>query len=185
MTAIGLNDVRRHRWPAVALLCLTGAAALHLQAGHWRAQAEQVEAAAEMARKRNAALERRQLRIAAGAQKTEAGTALAALPPLREREARLIAFLAATREVQVRLENVDLMRETDALLPVERVRLHVPMRGNYAALRALIVRVLAEDPALSLDGVRLRRGSVNVADLDAELDLTLLAYTGAARSTTR
>jgi hypothetical protein len=71
----------------------------------------------------------------------------------------------AVDRVQQRLDNTG---------PVQRLQLGLAARGRYADLRAFVAEALRADPALALDRLSLRRASPAVADLEADLQWSLL-----------
>jgi hypothetical protein len=95
----------------------------------------------------------------------------AALPAPAARQQRLADLL----ELAIRLE-LNAQRTEHRLASsegLERLRISMPLTGSYAQIRRFIAAALAHDPALSLDGLKLRRAGPLSADMDAELQWSL------------
>ena len=56
---------------------------------------------------------------------------------------------------------------------IERYEVALPLRGNYARIRAFLENALIEIPVLSLDHVSFRRKSPGDGAVEAEVRLTL------------
>ncbi|MBI3350641.1 MAG: hypothetical protein HY020_26025 [Burkholderiales bacterium] len=95
----------------------------------------------------------------------------AALPSPRDRQQRLADLL----ELGIRLDLNGARTEhrLSTSEGLERLRVTMPLTGNYAQLRRFIGAALAHDPALSLDAIKLRRVSPVSSDVDAELQWSL------------
>lgn len=155
----------------LAGLALLLALGLALLAQRWDAQAAQAQADADQLRSQI-----RLLRAAGQAQAAAPATSaqwLAALPPAAERQQRLADLL----EMGLRLGLVSARTEhrlsVDAASGLERLRVTMPLSGGYAQLRQYIGAALLHDPALSLDGLKLRRASPQAAEVEAELQWSL------------
>lgn len=111
--------------------------------------------------------------------KLQASTGPAAtLPPLPDssmassRMADLLA-LAVLHGVSVqRLQRVG----TDAAAGSTRTALVMPVRGTYADLRRFVAQALLDDAALALERLNLRRSRSDAAELEGELQWTLLHH---------
>lgn len=55
--------------------------------------------------------------------------------------------------------------------------MNFPVRGEYGQLRSFVSRVLAENPAVSLDQINFQRDKINTPMLKAEIRLTLFLHT--------
>jgi Tfp pilus assembly protein PilO len=155
-------------WPGWAGLgCLALAVAALLLTQRWEAQTSQLQAQADGLRS--------QLRKAR-AEGATAATApatpsqwLQALPPAALRQQRLADLL----EIGLRQGLVSARTEhrlsVDSAAGLERLRVNMPLTGGYAQLRHFIEAALRQDPALSLDSLKLRRATPLAAEVEAEL----------------
>ncbi|MFG6414199.1 GspMb/PilO family protein [Roseateles sp. DC23W] len=152
-------------WPGVAGLAALGLAVLAVLAGQrWDAQAAALQAEAQ-------ALRAKARPAAATAAPVSVQQWQAALPTAATRQQRLADLL----ELAIRLD-LNGARTEHRLASgdgLERLRVSMPLTGNYAQIRRFIAAALAHDPALSLDAVKLRRASPVSADVDAELQWSL------------
>lgn len=86
------------------------------------------------------------------------GSALAAsLPPDSARQARTAALLALTGELGLPWPRSEFRYQADRELGLAQVRVAMQLSGGYGALRGFVEEALRRDPALALEGVRLRR----------------------------
>jgi len=153
-------------WPgavALILLLLAGGAVGYEQ--HCRTQ--EAEATAE-ARKLEAQLQALAKVQAAVPVQTRQDW-LAALPPAAERQRRLADLLEASIRQGLNATRTEHKLSTDPVAGLERLRVTMPIQGSYAQLRQFIGVALAQDPALSLDSLRLRRPSPQANQVEAEL----------------
>lgn len=145
-----LAAARRLGWPAAwaAVLTLTAlAGALWLP----REQARLDEQRHALANRR-AALQPRATAA------TESGAAFAAsLPPDGERQARTAALLALATEQGLPWPRSEFRYQADRELGLAQYRVAMQLSGRYGALRDYVAEALKRDPALALDGLRLRR----------------------------
>lgn len=172
--------LKQWRQQALAALGLPGllglaalAAALALQLGLSQPlQAREAELAEQAARLQR---QLRQQRLA-GTLPEDRGTPqrwLAALPAAVQREQRLAALLRLSAEQGLSGSRTEhrLSREGG----LERLRVSMPLQGSYAQLRRLIEAALRQDPALSLDSLKLRRAGADQPLLEAELQWSLFS----------
>lgn len=54
-----------------------------------------------------------------------------------------------------------------------RMRISMPVKGSYAALRGWLSDALAEAPTLSIEAIELQRPTIAVAELDAQVRLII------------
>jgi hypothetical protein len=164
---------QRGGWPlALALLVLLASLALDAWlAPRWRKEAATLhdQALALQRDARDAELRRLQARSGAGA---AAAPQLPAASMASSRMADLLA-LAVRNGVSVqRLQRVG----ADAAEGSARTPLVMPVRAAYADLRRFVAQALLDDAALALERVSLRRSSANAAELEVELQWTLLHH---------
>ncbi len=167
---------------ALLLLALTAVLALWLTPT-WRVQAATAAAEAD-------ALQRhmQQARREAGSVTAERNwvEARASLPDVSQRQELLADLLALAVRHGVSVARSDLRTESDAAPGVERYRIVMPARADYAALRSFIEAALLAQPALSLDDLQLSRRSVSQADIEAQLQWSLhLRQRGAVSAAAR
>ncbi len=95
----------------------------------------------------------------------------ASLPPSSSRQQRLADLL----ELSIRLDLSGARTEhrLSSSEGLERLRVTMPVTGSYAQVRRFVGAALEHDPALSLDGIKLRRVSPVSASVDAELQWSL------------
>jgi hypothetical protein len=130
----------------------------------WHAQAQAAEQAA-VARRTALADQRRAAREAKGG-----ADAVTAWPASGQRDARLAHLLQLAQAHQISVRGVNQQPErSDAANPVAWNMVTVPVRGNYANLRAFVAEALQDDDALALDSVQLRRAEGPRVPVEAEL----------------
>lgn len=94
---------------------------------------------------------------------------LASLPASEARQRRLADLLEAAIREGVNANHTDYKLSADQVAGLERLRISMPVQGSYEQIRRFISIALAQDSALSLDSLRLRRTSPQVSQIDAEL----------------
>lgn len=156
---------------------LLGLAALLLAAGlelglarHWTQEQESLQAQAERLQRQ---LRRQQATAGAQASAATPEQWRAALPGPERREQRLADLLEAGLRAGLASPRTEHRLGVDAASGVERLRVSMPVRGGYAQLRGFIEAALRQDPALSLDALKLRRTAPAAAELEAELQWSL------------
>ncbi len=147
-----LHRARRLGWPAALAVLLTlaaaagGAALAHEQE---RLDAQRRDLAA-----RRVALRPRPSAGSPG----DSGAALSAsLPPDSARQARTAALLALATELGLPWPRSEFRYQADRELGLAQYRIAMQLSGRYVALRGFVAEALKRDPALALDGLRLRR----------------------------
>lgn len=108
---------------------------------------------------------------------------LARLPTPAQRSGVLAGILQAAREQNLAIDTLQL-HQSDAGADgadagVSRQQIDVPLKGSYAQIRAWLVRLLQEQPALSLDALQLKRADAQTDQLDARISLSLWVFDGA------
>jgi Type II secretion system (T2SS), protein M subtype b len=165
MTAALDRLVRALGWPGLAGVAALLLAAVAVAAGQrWDAQAVALQAEArELRAKARPA--------AAAPAPLSAQQWQAALPTAAGRQQRLADLLELGMRLELNGARTEHRLSTaDGL---ERLRVTMPVTGSYAQLRRFIAAALANDPALSLDAIKLRRASPLSAEVDAELQWSL------------
>ena len=153
---------------ALAALCLVLTAVLALQlTPRWQAQAD--ELAVQQAELRRSL----RTRGALTAHADTPAALLASLPPAVERQRRLADLLEMGLRLGLVQERSEQRLSVDEQTGLERLRISMPVQGSYAQLRQYLGAALAHDPALSLDGLRLRRPQREAQILQADLVWTL------------
>jgi hypothetical protein len=89
------------------------------------------------------------------------------LPPDSERQARTAALLALSTERGLPWPRSEFRYQSDRELGIAQYRIAMTLTGPYGAVRAYIAEALQRDPALALEGLRLRRDATG--GLKAEL----------------
>jgi len=106
----------------------------------------------------------------------------ALLPPVRranaprpvaqqEAEVVLARLFAAARQAGLRLDEGRYQQGREA--GGRRLRIDLPLQGEYPALRRFIAQALNENPALVLERMTLRRDTIETTQLDARFSLLL------------
>jgi hypothetical protein len=93
------------------------------------------------------------------------------LPPASERQARTAALLALSTERGLPWPRSEFRYQTDRELGVAQYRVAMTVTAPYSAVRAFVAEALRRDPALALEGLRLRRDAGGT--LKAELTWVL------------
>ncbi|MFG6460074.1 hypothetical protein ACG04Q_00740 [Roseateles sp. DXS20W] len=147
-----IAQARRLGWPAALATLLTLAAII---GAAWlpREQAA-LDAQRQALASRRAALAKAPKATAA----RDDGSALAAsLPPDSARQARTAALLALAGELGLPWPRSEFRYQADRELGLAQYRVAMQLSGRYGALRDFVAEALRRDPALALEGVRLRR----------------------------
>jgi hypothetical protein len=146
------DQARRLGWPAAVAAALTLAAvvgALWLPREQARLDGQRQALAA-----RRAALQPRSPSTPAAA---DGAAFVASLPPDSERQARTAALLALATELGLPWPRSEFRYQADRELGLAQYRVAMQLSGGYGALRDFVAEALRRDPALALDGLRLRR----------------------------
>ena len=162
---------RRLGWPgACGLLALALAGVLELGlAQRWEHEQQQLDAQAL----RLQAQLRRQRAAGAPAREATPEQWLQQLPAGAQRQQRLADLLELALRAGLGSSRTEHRLSLDAGTGLERLRVSMPVQGSYAQLRGFIEAALRADPALSLDGLKLRRADAAAAELEAELSWSL------------
>lgn len=149
-----IAPARRLRWPAALAALLTLAA---VAGAAWLPR----EQAALDAQRQALAARRTALAKAptAAAAKDDGSALAASLPPDSARQARTAALLALTGELGLPWPRSEFRYQADRELGLAQYRVAMQLSGRYGALRDFVAEALRRDPALALEGVRLRRES--------------------------
>lgn len=157
-------------WPGwVGVLGLLLAAGALLLAQGWDAQTSQLQAQADGLRSQLRKAQTLGVTMAVATAPVTPTQWLQALPAAALRQQRLADLL----EIGLRQGLVSARTEhrlsVDSAAGLERLRVSMPLNGGYAQLRGFIETALRQDPALSLDSLKLRRATPLAAELEAEL----------------
>ena len=161
-----LQQARSFGWPGALAAALTLAAvigAVWLPREQARLDAQRQALAA-----RRAMLQQRSAQPNAPA---DAAALAASLPADSERQARTAALMSLATELGLPWPRSEFRYQADRELGLAQYRVAMQLSGRYGALREFIGEALKRDPALALDGVRLRRetNGLQSAELKAEL----------------
>lgn len=167
------RELRRWGWPgalgAGLLLAAVFTAAWRVPAA--RAELGEIDAAADIARQRALNLARSQRSVAPVAD--PAAQFRAAFPPVQERHQRLARVMALAASLGLEARRGEFREVQESQLGLVRYRLTLPVAGPYAAARKLVEQALREDPALSLDNLRIERSDVQSDTTRIELQFSL------------
>ncbi|MBT9500030.1 MAG: hypothetical protein IV092_02200 [Burkholderiaceae bacterium] len=168
-----VRHLRRFGLPgAFGLLCLLAAALLLLgPARSWDVQAATSLSDADALRARL----KRQPVVVDAPQETQPRHLVASLPEVTDRQARLGDLLTLALKQGLNSSRTEHRITRDDKLGLERLRITMPVQGSYAQLRGFIEQALRQDPALSLDSLKLRRNNPAAAEIEAELVWSLHA----------
>ncbi len=145
-----ITAARRLGWPAALAALLTLAAVV---GAAWLPREQAV-----LDGQRQALTARRAALAKAPTVAKDDGSALAAsLPPDSARQARTAALLALTGELGLPWPRSEFRYQADRELGLAQYRVAMQLSGGYGALRDFVAEALRRDPALALEGVRLRR----------------------------
>lgn len=116
---------------------------------------------------------------------------LARLPTPAQRSGVLAGILQAAREQNLSIDTLQLHQSDEGTdgagtggggagrgASVSRQQIDLPLKGSYAQIRAWLVRLLQEQPALSLDALELKRADAQTDQLDARVSLSLWVFDG-------
>jgi hypothetical protein len=95
-----------------------------------------------------------------------------------QRSARLLAL---GRRHGLEPRRVEFGYSVEPTLGLGRYRVTLPVQGRYTHLRAFVAEALASDNALQLDTVSLRRSDTRSAEIEVQLQFTLLSRGEVAR----
>lgn len=95
-------------------------------------------------------------------------------PLAASRQPRLAALLDLVSRHGLASTRSEYRYQVEPALGLARYRVALPLAGSYDALRSFIEDALRSDAALSLDSVRLRRADGRAAQVQAELQFSLL-----------
>jgi len=101
-------------------------------------------------------------------------------PSAQSRQDRIAALLARLVAHGLAHKRSDYQLVPEAGLGLWRYRMAMPVSGPYREVREFIEEALAQDPALGLDSLRLRRASANAADVEADLGWSFYMQAAAA-----
>lgn len=169
-----VQSLRAWGWPALAgvALLLAGGALATWQVP--RLHQAQAQAEAQLRQARAAARAARAVQAAAPAEPGDARQRFVdGFPPAAQRQQRLGALWALARSHGLAVRRSEFRAVADASLGLARYRITLPLEGAYPALRGFIEQALLQDPALSLDRLRLDRPDATSPGLRAELQLSL------------
>ena len=106
---------------------------------------------------------------------------MARLPTPAQRSSVIAGLLQAAQAQQLAIDSLQL-HQTDERVEggpeargtgVSRQQIEVPVKGRYAQIRAWLVALLQEQPALSLDSLQLKRPDAQTDLLEARVSLSL------------
>ena len=97
----------------------------------------------------------------------------AGFPAAGERHRRITNLMALAAGLGLQPRRSDVRSLPEAGLGLTRVRVVLPLSGPYASLRRYVDQALREDPALTLDLLRLERSDLQSGELRAELQWSL------------
>jgi hypothetical protein len=131
------------------------------------------------ARAARAAAQRRVATIGADAA-DPAQRFVASFPPLHDRHRRIERLLAMATVMGLQPRRGDVRDTPGGASGLARVRFVMPLNGSYESLRRYVDLALREDPALTLDLLRVERPDAQQAELRAELQWSLWMRPAAA-----
>jgi hypothetical protein len=112
---------------------------------------------------------------------------MARLPTPAQRSTVLAGILEAARAQKLTIDSMQLHQTEDRIeagpeargAGVSRQQIDLPIKGSYPQIRAWLVNLLQEQPALSLDDLQLKRVDAQTDQLDARVSLSLWVFDGA------
>lgn len=85
----------------------------------------------------------------------------------------LLALQKSARTQGLTAQRAEYAEASERLHGLRQIRISLPVKGSYAALRAWLDAALIEHPALSLDALEIQRKHMGDIQLDAQVRLTL------------
>ncbi|XHS77030.1 GspMb/PilO family protein [Burkholderiaceae bacterium UC74_6] len=168
-------DFKRWGWPALAgVILLIAAAASVFMGRRWQGETAALQ---EQGRSLVTQLKSQPAANAAG-RPLDRPAWLASLPPGSARQQRLADLLELAIRQGLVITRTEHRLSVDADAGLERLGVNMPVSGSYAQLRGFIELALSQDPALSLDSLKLQRANAQAAQLDADLLWSLHARCG-------
>lgn len=165
-------------WPGLAALaCVLAAMSA---AFVWKPQLERELAAQRTAAQdtRDRALRLLQQRRVATLPEPADERFRSAFPAPEARGQRVAALLALAAQNGVVSRRSDYRVNVERDLGLASYRINLPASGDYGALRGFVEAALRDDPALSLDVLRLRRAQPGSAEVQAEFQFGLWMNAG-------
>lgn len=172
--------VRPWGWPACVGLVLVAAGLLLSLWAVPALQQAQARAEAQLRQARAAARAARQGPAVVAQRSPSRAQFMAVFPPADQRQHRLGNLWVLARAQGLAVRRSEFRAVSDAAMGVARYRITMPLEGSYPALRQFIEQALRQDPALSLDRLRLDRPDAGSPVLRAELQLSLWSRTAGA-----
>jgi hypothetical protein len=167
------RELRRWRWPgALGAGLIVGA----VFTSAWfvpavRAELAELDAAANAARLRASNVARDQRSAATVVD--PAAQFRAAFAPAQQRHQRLAHLMLLAGALGLEARRGEFREVQEAQLGLLRYRLTLPLTGPYAAARKFAEQALRDDPALSLDNLRIERSDVQSDTCRIELQFSL------------
>lgn len=96
-----------------------------------------------------------------------------AFPGADERHRRITNLLGLAAGLGLQPRRSDVRSVAEPALGLTRLRVVLPLRGSYEALRRYVDQALRDDPALALDLLRVERTDPDAAEIRAELQWSL------------
>jgi len=175
LSAVFVRMARRAGWPAALGLVLFALALAYGYVGNGgtRRQIAQITE------------QRRGLREGAARPATEA-------LPAREQLARfyqrfpgsdalqdvLLGLHQSARKQGLSALRADYRDDAQADAPLRRVRVHVPVRGSYLAVRAWLNEVVATMPQVAIDGLEMRRSDSSTDEVEVQARFLVVLRAG-------
>lgn len=94
---------------------------------------------------------------------------LAGFGELSSRQERIGALLSLAASHQLEPQQSEFQQTREGPPGLVRFRIGMPVAGPYEAVRGFIDEALDRDPTLSLDSLRLRRGTAEAATVEADI----------------
>jgi Tfp pilus assembly protein PilO len=121
---------------------------------------------------------------------------MARLPTPAQRSTVIAGILQAAKAQQLSIDSLQLHQTDDRVdggastrggagggtnggTSVSRQQIDLPIKGRYEQIRAWLVALLQEQPALSLDSLQLKRPDAQTDQIDARVSLSLWVFEGA------
>jgi hypothetical protein len=165
--------LRAWGWPGLAgLLLLAAAATLVLASQQWQRETADLQARSKTLM---AELKAHPAVAAEPGRNLARADWLASLPAGTQRQQRLADLIELALHQGLTVTRTEHRLSVDADAGLERLVVSMPASGSYAQLRGFIELALQQDPALSLDSLKLQRANPQAAQLDADLVWSLHA----------
>lgn len=95
------------------------------------------------------------------------------LIPATQVDATLLSMHALARGAGIRIDQAEFTQVSSGIDGVQRLQIHMPVRGTYLAIQPFVLKLLREHPALTVDHISLKRERVEQDQADVRLKFSI------------